>query len=205
MQMTIKVRPVGPNEATSIRAETVKFFLSQLVVRMKAELDPASFLNIGGAEIEMFVAALLSGGLHPALTEWEDIKNYSGRPLPSMREQNARRLVILMCVALERAGLKKRAARKSAEGKLATAHVFDKPPSHRTIEYWQGERDPALTPQDELLAATGFTIAGGDPQKIALYFIGLAHLALNPTATAVRQGDESARDCAGYLGRFEAT
>jgi hypothetical protein len=51
--------------------------------------------------------------MHPALTEWETTKDGAGRRLPSTREQYARRLALLLCVALERAGMRRWAALSS--------------------------------------------------------------------------------------------
>ncbi len=48
----------------------------------------------------------------------------------------------------------------------------------------------ALTPDEEMLLATALLTAGGDPERIATCFIGLCHIALNPTATALRGGSE---------------
>lgn len=186
-------REIGREEADKTRAEIVRHLLRQTVAGLKAELDPAAWVNAGWAEMEAFTEALCSGGMHPALLEWEAAKG--GHPAPLTRERYARHLVVLLCEGLERAKLNKRAARKFAAGELATARVFDSAPSHRTIEYWQ-EQEPELTHGDEMLIATGFASSNGDPQRLAIYFIGLCHLTLNPTAVAFR---ESSGKGMGYL------
>ena len=104
----VAVRQLGKEEAD---ATIVHYLLRRVVTDLKARLDPASFLNCGWNELEAFVDALLGGGMHPALTEWETTKDGAGRPLPSTREQYARRLALLLCVALERAGMRRWAAR----------------------------------------------------------------------------------------------
>ena len=96
--------------------------------------------------------------------------------------------------------MSRQAARKFAARQLA--QVFDKKLSHRTIEYWQDEHG-ALTPADELMVATGFTTAGGQPHGIGMYFVGLAHLAMNPTVAVVR--DEGSGEGWGYLRNSEET
>jgi hypothetical protein len=189
-------REISREEANQTRAEIVRHLLQQTVAGLKAKLDPAAWVNAGWPELEAFVEALCSGGMHPALWEWEAAKG--GHPAPSSRERYARHLVVLLCKALERAKLNKRAARKFAAQELAAARVFDSAPSHRTIEYWQAE-EPELTHGDEMLIATGFAVAGGQPQRLAIYFVGLCHLTLNPTAAVVR---ESSGKGMGYLGNL---
>jgi hypothetical protein len=187
-------------EADRLRSNIVIALLTEIAARLKNELDPAAWLNGGWPELEAFTEALRSGGVHPALLAWQQTKDAAGRPAPLQREIYARRLAVLLCVALERAGLNKRAARRFAARQLEDAGVFAKPPTHRAIEHWQ-QSEPTLTPDRELLVATGFATAGGDPRRLAMYFIGLANLALNPTAIAVRE--ESSREGAGYIGNFE--
>lgn len=101
-----------------------------------------------------------------------------------------------MCEALERAGLNRRAARKFAVKELKGTGLFDDTITHRTVEHWQEELLP-LMPGDELLTATGYATAGGEPRRLAIYFIGLCHLALNPTAAVIR---ESSQELGGYIG-----
>jgi hypothetical protein len=187
----VAIRKIGAAEADHIRAEIVRSVLRRIVVGLKAELDPASWLNAGWAELESFTEALCTTGVHPALTEAALLRARSGRPGPSTGEQYVRRLVVLMCTTLERSGFNRRAARKYAARSLEHTGVFATPPSHRSIEHWQHDY-AALTPADELLAATGLAAAGGEPQRIVIYFIGLCHLASNATAMVVREPPENA-------------
>ena len=107
----VAVHQLGKEEADATRTQIVQYLLRRVVTDLKARLDPVSFLNCGWSELEAFVDALLGGGMHPELTEWETTKDGAGRPLPSTREQYARRLALLLCVALERAGMRRWAAR----------------------------------------------------------------------------------------------
>jgi hypothetical protein len=185
------VREVDREQADKTRAEIVRYLLQQTIARLKTELDPASWVNTGWAELESFIEALHSGGLHAALQEWEAAKG--GHPKPLSRERYARHLVVLLCKALERAKYNKRKARKFAARELAAARVFDSAPSHRTIEYWQ-EEEPELTHGDEMLIATGFATSNGHPDRLAIYFIGLCHLTLNPTAVVIRESSGKGGD-----------
>jgi hypothetical protein len=188
------VRPVDKSTGDQIRTDIVRFLLAQIVAGMKPRLDWIEWINAGWIELEDFAAALNGGGQHPALVTWQTDKESAGRPAPSVRELYARRVVTLLCTALERAGLGKKEAREFAADKLNG--VFDPPPSERTIRYWQDEQ-PDLSRQEELLIAGGFAAAGGDPDRLAIYFVALMHLALNPTATAV------AKKGGDYFGSVE--
>jgi len=195
IRTTYVVRKLDGVEADKTRADVVRLLLRRMIDGLKAKLDPASWVNGGWAELEAFTEALCGDGIHPALQE---CATKGGRPAPLSRERYARRLVVLLCESLERAGLSKRAAREFAAQELAAAGVFESAPSCRTIEYWQ-QNEPVLAPGDELLVATGFAATGGEPAKLAIYFVGLCHLALNPTAVAVREGSGKRGD---YLANF---
>jgi hypothetical protein len=196
--VTIAVRKIGGADANKARVEIVHLLLRQMVDGLKARLDPASWVNGGWPELSAFVDALEAGGAHPVLAEWESARTKGGRPAPSTREAYGRRLAILLCAALERAGLNRRAARQFAATELGAAGLFDGTISPKTLEHWR-ERASPMTPGDELLVATGFATAGGEPRKLALYFIGMVHAVTNPTAMIVR---ESAPEPPGYMGRF---
>jgi hypothetical protein len=196
---TYVIRKLDGVDANKTRTNIVRLLLRQIVVGLKVELDPAAWVNAGWAELESFVDAFCDGGTHPALLEWMTARANSGRPAPSTREAYARRLVVLMCESLRRAGLNRRATRELAAQELAATGVFDNTPSPQTIEHWQ-RSESVLAPADELLISTGFAASGGEPAKLAIYFIGLLHLALNPTAMAVR---ENAQEGGAYIARLE--
>jgi hypothetical protein len=75
----VAVRQLGKEEADATRTQIVHYLLRRVVTDLKARLDPASFLNCGWNELEAFVDALLGGGMHPALIEWETTKDGAGR------------------------------------------------------------------------------------------------------------------------------
>ena len=193
------IRKVDSVEADAIRARIVRHLLQRTIEGLKAELDAATWITAGWSELESFVDALCNNGAHPAINECVAGRANGGRPAPSTRELNARRLVVLFCESLERAGLNRRASRRFAVKELNNAGLFNGTISPKIIEYWQGKELP-LAPDAELLCATGFAAAGGEPSRLAIYFIGLCHLALNPTAVAV---PESSQELGDYIGRFE--
>jgi hypothetical protein len=191
-------RKLNGAEADKTRAEIVRFLSRQIIDGLKAKLDPASWVNAGWSEFEAYVDALCNGGTHPALAEWMTDRANGGRPAPLIRETYGRRLAVLFCESLVRAGMNRRAAQHYAVEELATTGLFGTI-TPRVIRFW-AEKILPLSPEDELLVATGFTTAGGQPQKLALFFICLCHLALNPTAVAVREGCQESGD---YIGNNE--
>lgn len=181
----IAIRKIDDDEADRLRDEIVRTILRRIIAGARGNLDPAAFLNGGWDQFDGFVAALLHGGTHPTLTAWERAKANAGRPLPSY-EIHARRLAVLMVTALSRIGLATGAARQFAADELFRAGVFDEPVSRSTVKHWQQRDYATLTPDDELLLATGIATAGRNAQAIARYFVGLCHLVRNPSAVAVR-------------------
>jgi hypothetical protein len=161
----------------------------QMLAAAKAQLGVVDWYALGLAEAEAALAAWQTGGQHGFFDIWEQRRAEMGRnrPAPSSTELRARRMAILFCIALERGGLNRRAARKFAARELERAGVFAAAPSHRTIEYWQTEQPPPA-PADEQVLATAIACCGvGQPHHLARYFVGLAHLVHNPTVKVVRE------------------
>jgi hypothetical protein len=183
----VAIRAVSAEESDRIRAEIVRLLLRRHIAGLKARLDPASWQNAGYSELESFTEALCAGGAHPALLAWAETRARGGRPVPPARELYARRLVALLCEALRRAGLSKRAARRFAARQLERGGVEVSP---KTIEHWMARDYPLSTPlaaNDELLVSTGLATSGLNPERLAIYFVGLFHLASNATAVVVRE------------------
>jgi hypothetical protein len=68
----VAIRELDRADADKTRAEIVRRLSREIVEGLKAKLDPASYVNSGWAEYDTFVEALCNGGMHPALTEWEE-------------------------------------------------------------------------------------------------------------------------------------
>jgi hypothetical protein len=176
----------GTERARGLRAASCFW---QMLAAAKEQVGGAeNWYGLGLAEAEAALEAWQNGTPHGFFLTWEERRATVGanRPAPLAHEREARRLVCLMCTALERTGLNRRGARKFAAKELERAGVFAGSPSHRTLEYWQA--DLTVTPSDELVLATAIATAGlGHPERLAKYFIGLAHLVFNPAAVVVRE------------------
>lgn len=140
----------------------------------------------GGPEAEDFLHALETGGAHPLLQRWQDLKATAAanRPVASLLDQNTRRIAILMVESLVRAGLGKDAARKRAAEALQRVLPTT---TKRTIKYWQGNY--SITVDDEPLIAQAIEHHGHDHDRLVGWFVDLIDWADNPVAawTAVRR------------------
>src|SRR5262245_22917245 len=163
--------------------------LCRMLAAAKAQLGAVDWYALGLAEAEAALEAWQTGGQHGFFDIWERRRGEMGRnrPAPSATELRARRMVILFCIALERGGLNRRAARKFAARELERTNVFATTPSPRAIEHWQADQPPP-TPAEEQLLATAIASCGVDqPHHLARYFVGLAHLVHNPAAKVVHE------------------
>jgi hypothetical protein len=189
MKRSVVVLPnknkVAKEDIQEARALLARKCLWELLVAAKQQVDVATWCKEGGLEAEDLLDAIDSGRPHPLLRSWEERKATvaANRPRPSLRELHARHLAVLLCAALERAGLGKRQARQQVSRLLASqSGLFSQPPSDHALERWQ-RAGPALTPEDECVIANA--MAKGGPREIKAYFVGLLHFALNPLAKIV--------------------
>jgi hypothetical protein len=189
MKRSVVVLPnknkVAREDIEKARALLARKFLWELLAAAKQQMDVATWCKEGGLEAEDLLDAIDSGRPHPLLRSWEERKATvaANRPRPSLRELYARRFVVLLCIALERARLGKRQARQQVSRLLAPqSGLFAQPPSHHALERWK-RAGPALTPEDECVIANA--TAKGGPREIKAYFVGLIHFALNPLAKIV--------------------
>lgn len=170
---------VARKDIEKARALLARKFLWELLAAAKQQVDVATWCKEGGLEAEDLLDAIDSGRPHPLLRSWVA----ANRPAPSRRELHARHLAVLLCAALERAGLGKRQARQQVSRLLASqSGLFAQPPSDHALERWQ-RAGPALTPEDGCVIANA--MAKGGPREIKAYFVGLLHFALNPLAKIV--------------------
>ena len=176
------VRRLGAEEAAATRVRIVHRFLDW-VLELKHGLDATQWQNIGGPEFEYFVEALIGGSPHPALADWNNRIDPGNPGLPPY-ETRARRLAVLMVIALSRACFPSQSsARRYVAHQLSQIFDATEPLTEKAIAKWQERLQPPITPADEQLMATGIAVCGRhEPRKLCLYFIGLIHLARNPTA-----------------------
>jgi len=189
MKRSVVVLPnqnkVAREDIQEARALLARKCLWELLAAAKQQVDVATWCKEGGLEAEDLLDAIDSGRPHPLLRSWEERKATvaANRPRPNLRELHARHLAVLLCAALERAGLGKRQARQQVSQLLASqSGLFAKPASDHALERWQ-RAGPALTPEDECVIANA--MAKGGPREIKAYFVGLLHFALNPFAKIV--------------------
>jgi hypothetical protein len=170
------MKPEHRDEARRLAAMN---FFRQLVIAAKAQADVVTWRSEGGFEGEELFNALASGGTHPVLRRWEELKATLGanRPGPDLLEQGAHRTVVLMVEALHRAGLGKGAARKRAAEALRD--VFPEA-TIEAIRYWRAGYSPV--PGDERLIADTLKRCGRDHGRIANWFVGLVRFTLDPVA-----------------------
>ena len=186
MKRSVVVLPnknkVARKDIQKARALLARKFLWELLAAAKQQVDVATWCKEGGLEAEDLLDAIESGRPHPLLRSWEERKA-ANRPAPSRRELHARHLAVLLCAALERAGLGKRQARQQVSRLLASqSGLFTPPPSDYALERWQ-RAEPALTAKDGCVIENA--MAKGGPREIKAYFVGLIHFALNPLAKIV--------------------
>ena len=173
----VELLSMKPEEKAELRAKAALKVLRELLDAAKAQVEPIRWRGEGGPEFEDFVHALESGGQHPLLKQWENLKATAAakRPAASLLDQNTRRLVVLLVESLVRAGLGKGAARKRASEALQ--RVLPKATT-RAIKYWQAGY--VLTSDDEWLIAQATEHHGHDLDHLSGLFRGLILYADNP-------------------------
>jgi hypothetical protein len=179
--------------ANAMRADIVRHLLAQIVSGLRPRLKPAQWLNGGWSELQAFVEALCTGGMHPVLTAWEESKNRNGKPTVPGHELSAQRVVLMLCTALERVGVfeSKIAIRRFVAAELqraGLAALFNNVLSESNFKHWQERNFPRLDPNAEVLIATSIATAGRDKYRLVRFFTGLIHLNANPTAVLVPEG-----------------
>jgi hypothetical protein len=160
------------------RARLASSCLSRLMRAAKLQMNVINWRRVGGLELEDFANALACGGPHPLLLQWERDKGLTKHPAPGLREAHARRLAVLLCLALRQANINK--AREWAAKALAEANVFATPPSDTALKHWEQRLEPPLAPEDEQVLATALARCGRDPKALGRYFAGLIRFARDP-------------------------
>jgi hypothetical protein len=177
-------------DADAVRERTLQHFVYRVIDTLKKQTGLTEQVNSGLLEFESFIEALEGGGSHPKLETW--LQRRKGTPPADARELRARRLIVLMTIALERTSMPRSMAeaRRFAAKETNAAHVFPgETITAKAIEHWH-DRQPELTRWDEQLVATAIASIGmGAPRRLATYFVGLAHFAHNPSVTIVMEGN----------------
>jgi hypothetical protein len=134
----------GKDDLERARGLRAASCLWQMLAAAKAQLGTVDWYALGLADAEAALEAWQTGGQHGFFDIWEQRRGKMGRnrPAPSSTELRARRMAILFCIALERGGLIRRAARKFAARELERANVFATAPSPRAIQHWQTDQPP---------------------------------------------------------------
>ena len=185
--MVIPSGIADPKVAECLRGLKAAQCFQHMLDAAKEQIDTAQAYAHGLGEAGAVLQAWMRGTQHPFFQIWQQRQATQKRPGPTATEAEARRMVLLMCVALERVGFSKvqRKLHKFAAGALRGTTLFARSPTYRTIEHW-AEVPLQLGPKDEQLLATCVAICGHkDPNKVALFFISLAHLVHDPAATVM--------------------
>lgn len=90
-----------------------------MINAVKERTDPSDWGRMGLFEVVDLAHALKRGGEQPVLKLWQNCKSGTHRPAPGLQERRARRLAVLLCIALEQVGLLKSDARRTAAKALA--------------------------------------------------------------------------------------
>jgi hypothetical protein len=182
----VMVRPAkfrNREDRDQARALLARKVLWELLAAARSQVGPLRWLNEGGLEAEGFLEALDAGYPHPLLDAWRHKKRTAGRPPASARERHAQRIMCLATVALERAiSLGVGEAREIVAERAK--RLFEPPPTAKKIEHWQEAQLTLLSAADEQVLARAISSSRigepGDRERLADYFVGIAHLALTP-------------------------
>jgi hypothetical protein len=171
------MKPLKPEDRDEIRRRAARSMLYRAVINEKNRTSVMDWRRDGGPESEDFMHALETGGQHPLLETWQELRRTvaANRPVPSLLDQNTRRLAVLMVASHVRAGLGKDAARKRAA--KAVEHLLPGT-TKRTIKYW--EANYSVTADDESLIAQAIEHCGHDHDRLDGWFAVQINWADNP-------------------------
>jgi hypothetical protein len=151
--------------------------------------NPIAWREAGGFDAQDLLRALETGGAHPLLRKWEELKAgpARNRPPPGASEQAARRLIVLLRVALERTGLSKAAARKHIASALQKyGRQIGLSSATETLRHWERDLKPPLGPQDEAAIAHALDRCGKNRALLVKHFLGFVEFARKPLPAGAR-------------------
>jgi hypothetical protein len=153
--------------------------------------NPVAWRDLGGFDAQDLLRSLETGGQHPQLRKWKGLLAgpARNRPAPGPSEQAARRFIVLLRIALERAGVGIEAARKHIKSALrrhARQIGLQPPTSDGTIRRWERNLKPPLGPQDEAVIKQALDRCGNDHAQLTRHFLGLVEFTRKPLPTGAR-------------------
>ena len=94
----MKPEDLKPEDRDRLRELATLKVLWELLAAAKKNLDIVTWRREGFPEAEDFLHALESGGLHPLLEKWQELRRTiaANRPVPVPLDSNARRLTVLL-------------------------------------------------------------------------------------------------------------
>jgi hypothetical protein len=152
--------------------------------------DLVAWRELGGFEAQDLLDALETGRSHPLLRKWEKLKAgpAANRPTPAPSEQSARRFIVLLRIALKRAGVRSGAARKHIESALRrySRQIGLPMATDEAIRHWERELRPPLGPEDEAAIKHALDQCGNDAARLTRHFLGLVEFARKPLPADAR-------------------
>jgi len=178
--------PEQEDEARALRAISCLWRLLD-AAKKSDDARLAAYRDLGGFDAEDLLEALGTGRQHPTLRKWQALKAgpAANRSPPGLHELNARRLVVLLRIALERgAGMGKDAARKYVEAQLKRygEKIGLKPASSDALRRWERKQPPPGS-DEETVIATALGRTGGDPGLLSRHFLSLVEFERRPAPT----------------------
>jgi hypothetical protein len=175
--------PVKPEDRDEVRALAAHSMLRRSLANMQKQLNILDWRADGGPEAEAALYALETGGPHPLLEKWRELRRTVATNVPDPIDRDARRLVVLMVEALSGAGLSKRIARKQAARAVKRILPAAKGDQAEAIRHWQ--ENHSLAPDDEKWIADALKRCGNDHRLIIDWFVKQIEVVVDPAAAYV--------------------
>jgi hypothetical protein len=174
------------NREDEARARRAIACLWTLLDEAKKE-NLVAWRELGGIEAQDLLYAWETGYLHPLLRKWEKLKAgpAANRSAPAPSEQSARRYIVLLRIALNRAGIRReRAAREHIASALRrhSRQIGLPPATSEAIRHWERDLRPPLGRQDEAVIKQALDRSGNDAALLTRHFLGLVEFARKPLA-----------------------
>jgi hypothetical protein len=174
------------DEARALRARACLWTLLEEAFKR----DPVAWRERGGFEAQDLLDALETGRSHPLLHKWEELKAgpAANRSAPAPSERSARRFIVLLRIALKRAGMGKGAARERIASALRRhrRQIGLPPATSEAIRHWERDLRPPLGPQDEAAIKRALDRCGKDRAQLTRHFLGLVEFTRKPLPAGAR-------------------